>query len=155
TGVGSAARHRRGDRRASGRGALRRRRRRTRLRAHRLGGAETHGRAAGCLARAAAVGGGARRGDAMMAAALKRRPVTLGDLLGPEAGEHAATQVKDLVLDSRQVTPGAAFVAVAGAREHGARHAAEALGRGASVVLYEPAADIEAPPRPSVAVPRL
>jgi UDP-N-acetylmuramoyl-L-alanyl-D-glutamate--2,6-diaminopimelate ligase len=91
----------------------------------------------------------------MMAAALKRTTATLGDLLGPAAREHAALEIRDLVLDSRQVTPGAAFVAVAGAREHGARHAAEALRRGASAIVYEPGPEVCDVPEPCVAVPGL
>lgn len=44
-----------------------------------------------------------------------------------------------LTLDSRTVTPGAAFVALPGTRStHGLLHAAEALRRGAAVVLYDP-----------------
>src|SRR5690606_14210084 len=63
--------------------------------------------------------------------------------------------VRDLVLDSRQVTPGAAFVAVPGGTAHGLDHAAAALAHGAVVVLYEPRAANERVPGPSVAVPDL
>lgn len=45
-----------------------------------------------------------------------------------------------LRLDSRQVEPGDAFLAVAGASGHGLAHAAQARARGASCVLYEPPA---------------
>jgi UDP-N-acetylmuramoyl-L-alanyl-D-glutamate--2,6-diaminopimelate ligase len=91
----------------------------------------------------------------MMAAALRTEATTLGQLLGPDAGAHAAIEVTDLVLDSRQVTPGAAFIAVPGAREHGVRHAAEALRRGARVILYQPGPDVGPVPEPCVAVPGL
>jgi UDP-N-acetylmuramoyl-L-alanyl-D-glutamate--2,6-diaminopimelate ligase len=79
---------------------------------------------------------------------------TLGDLLGSAAGGFARLTITDLTLDSRQVTPGAAFVALAGAREHGLRYASQALARGAAVVLYEPTAAVHAP-EPCLAVPDL
>ena len=83
-------------------------------------------------------------------------PMRLGDLLGAAAGEHAALAITDLVLDSRHVTPGAAFVAVQGERAHGVEFAADALARGAAIVLYEPgAAAAVIAPRPSIAVPNL
>ncbi|HEY9182940.1 MAG TPA: UDP-N-acetylmuramoyl-L-alanyl-D-glutamate--2,6-diaminopimelate ligase, partial [Gammaproteobacteria bacterium] len=80
---------------------------------------------------------------------------TLGDLLGSGAGNHARLAITDLALDSRQVRPGAAFVAVAGGREHGLAYAREALERGAAVVLYEPSNVFVDPPEPSIAVPNL
>jgi len=89
----------------------------------------------------------------MAALAVARR--TLGDLLGSDAGNHARLAITDLVLDSRQVRPGAAFVAVSGGRDHGLAHAHEALQRGAAVVLYEPSNVFIDPPEPSIAVPNL
>jgi UDP-N-acetylmuramoyl-L-alanyl-D-glutamate--2,6-diaminopimelate ligase len=91
----------------------------------------------------------------MMAARSTNGGKTLGDLLGAAAGQHAALPITDLVLDSRQVTPGAAFVAVAGARAHGLHYADQALERGAAIVLYEPSADEPAPRGLSVPVPAL
>lgn len=89
----------------------------------------------------------------MMAAVVAA--MTLGELLGPAAGAHGATSVTDLVADSRQVTPGAAFVALAGSRSHGLDFAADALAAGAEIVLYEPVArDIDVPER-ALAVPGL
>ena len=64
--------------------------------------------------------------------------MALGELLGPAAGKHAALMVSNLVSDSREVTPGAAFVALPGARHHGLDFASAALAAGAAVVLYEP-----------------
>jgi UDP-N-acetylmuramoyl-L-alanyl-D-glutamate--2,6-diaminopimelate ligase len=90
----------------------------------------------------------------MMAAERHGAGTTLGELLGPLAGRHAALGVTELTLDSRAVRPGAAFVAVRGGREHGARYAADALARGAAVVLYEPETGL-AVPEPSIAVPSL
>jgi UDP-N-acetylmuramoyl-L-alanyl-D-glutamate--2,6-diaminopimelate ligase len=90
-----------------------------------------------------------------MMAALAARDRTLRDLLGAGAGAHGRVAITDLTLDSRAVRPGAAFVAVAGAREHGLKYARQALERGAAVVLYEPPQDGGEPPQPSVAVPNL
>jgi UDP-N-acetylmuramoyl-L-alanyl-D-glutamate--2,6-diaminopimelate ligase len=73
-----------------------------------------------------------------MAAAMRSAGMTLGDLLGHAAGAHAALEVSDLVLDSRQATAGSAFIALAGSRGHGLAHAQDAIARGARVVLYEP-----------------
>lgn len=91
----------------------------------------------------------------MMSAALTAAAMTLGDLLGPGAAGHAGMQISDLVIDSRQVTPGAAFVAVPGGERHGLQFAAEALGRGAAIVLYAPDAAHPEVPEPSLAVPGL
>ncbi|MBN1237987.1 MAG: UDP-N-acetylmuramoyl-L-alanyl-D-glutamate--2,6-diaminopimelate ligase [Gammaproteobacteria bacterium] len=81
-----------------------------------------------------------------MAAPTNDRTLTLGELLGAAAGGHHATRIADLVLDSREARPGAAFVAVQGGREHGLRHAADAVARGAPVVLFEPPAVGDAVP---------
>ena len=90
-----------------------------------------------------------------MAAARSSRGKTVGDLLGEAAGAYAKLVITDLTLDNRQVTPGAAFVAVAGARDHGLSYAAQALAHGAAIVLYEPSPLHAAVPRPSIAVPNL
>ena len=90
-----------------------------------------------------------------MMAALAERDRTLGDLLGAGAGGYARLGVTDLTLDSRAVRPGAAFLAVPGAREHGLKYARQALERGAAIVLYEPAPGSGEPPQPSLAVPNL
>ena len=91
----------------------------------------------------------------MMAATLTVAAMTLGELLGPAATDHADLSVTDLVVDSRQVTPGAAFLALPGATTHGLRFAAEARARGAVIVLYEPDAKHGAVAEPSLAVPGL
>jgi UDP-N-acetylmuramoyl-L-alanyl-D-glutamate--2,6-diaminopimelate ligase len=90
-----------------------------------------------------------------MSAALAVRGRHLGEVLGAEAGAFARVAVTDFTLDSREVVPGAAFVALAGGKEHGLRYAADALARGAAVVLYEPSAVYADPPSPSLAVPNL
>ncbi len=91
-----------------------------------------------------------------MMAAEKLAPTTLADLLGAEAARtHADLEITDLVSDSRDVTPGAAFVALAGERDHGLNHFEQALARGAVIVLYEPDAEYSAVAEPSLAVPDL
>jgi UDP-N-acetylmuramoyl-L-alanyl-D-glutamate--2,6-diaminopimelate ligase len=86
----------------------------------------------------------------MMAAAIAA--MTLGELLGPTAGLHSSLKISDLALDDRQVTTGAAFIAVAGGRQHGLQFATRALEHGAAVVLYEPSPDHPTVAEPSVAV---
>jgi UDP-N-acetylmuramoyl-L-alanyl-D-glutamate--2,6-diaminopimelate ligase len=87
-----------------------------------------------------------------MMAAFARRERTLGDVLGSAAGRYARLAITDLTLDSRAVVPGAAFVALRGARDHGIRHAGQALDRGAAIVLYEQGDDVGDAPQPSLAV---
>ena len=91
----------------------------------------------------------------MMAAALTLAAMTLGELLGPAAAQHADLRITDLVMNSRQATPGAAFVAVRGHRTHGLEFAAEARAGGAVMVLYEPDPAYPEVPAPSLAVPGL
>lgn len=60
-------------------------------------------------------------------------------LAGFEIGQPVPeVMVNDIVMDSRQVTPGAVFVAGSGARSHGLQYAEQACARGASVILWEP-----------------
>jgi UDP-N-acetylmuramoyl-L-alanyl-D-glutamate--2,6-diaminopimelate ligase len=88
----------------------------------------------------------------MMAAAVVAA-MTLGKLLGPAAGLHADLKIRDLVIDHRHVTAGAAFVAVPGSRVHGVSFAEQALERGAAVVLYEPSgAEGQVPHGPSIPI---
>ncbi|MGB8326274.1 MAG: UDP-N-acetylmuramoyl-L-alanyl-D-glutamate--2,6-diaminopimelate ligase, partial [Steroidobacteraceae bacterium] len=51
----------------------------------------------------------------------------------------------DLTLDSRNVMPGAAFLACRGQRSHGLGFAAQAVERGARAVIYEPADGVTVP----------
>jgi len=90
-----------------------------------------------------------------MAAAPDFIGTTLAEICGDPKIAYAHLLVSDLVLDSRDVRPGAAFVALAGARAHGLDFAAQALRRGAVVVLYDPDDTERDVPRPSVAIPRL
>jgi UDP-N-acetylmuramoyl-L-alanyl-D-glutamate--2,6-diaminopimelate ligase len=54
-------------------------------------------------------------------------------------------QIVDLALDSREVRAGSLFLALPGTKTHGLEHAADAAARGASAVLWEPAAGVEPP----------
>jgi len=59
-----------------------------------------------------------------------------------------AARVSDMTLDSREVRSGSLFLALAGGRTHGLKFAADAAARGASAVLWEPAADAVPPALP-------
>ncbi|MCX7072554.1 MAG: UDP-N-acetylmuramoyl-L-alanyl-D-glutamate--2,6-diaminopimelate ligase [Gammaproteobacteria bacterium] len=69
----------------------------------------------------------------------------------------ADVAITGLALDSRQVTPGALFLAVRGSASHGLAHVDAALARGAVAVAWEPAAGLAAPqlPVPAIAVDAL
>ncbi len=65
--------------------------------------------------------------------------------------------VRDLSLDSREIQPGDVFIALCGEQAHGLEFSAEAIARGAAVVLYEPRCEDEpvqaqASPVPMVAI---
>jgi len=68
-------------------------------------------------------------------------------------------EITDLTLDSRAVTPGAAFVALPGTRTHGIGFAAQAVKAGARAILWEPVAGVAAPRLPQgialIAIPQL
>jgi UDP-N-acetylmuramoyl-L-alanyl-D-glutamate--2,6-diaminopimelate ligase len=59
------------------------------------------------------------------------------------------SRVADLALDSREVRSGSLFFALPGRTVHGLKFAVEAVARGASVVLWEPAADSPPPKLPA------
>ncbi|MEC4748990.1 UDP-N-acetylmuramoyl-L-alanyl-D-glutamate--2,6-diaminopimelate ligase [Methylomicrobium sp. Wu6] len=63
----------------------------------------------------------------------------LTELLAGPMKFGPAVEITDLTLDSRQVAPGDAFIALSGANQHGLKHAAQAIERGAAVILYDPA----------------
>lgn len=78
---------------------------------------------------------------------------SLDDLLHgiADAGSAGGMVPADITLDSRCVTAGALFLACAGGRgRHGAAHVDEAVSRGATAVLFEPAPGW---PQPAVSVP--
>ena len=68
-------------------------------------------------------------------------------------------RVNDLTLDSRAVRPGSLFFALPGHAGHGLNFAADAVARGAGVVLWEPSAEFAAPHLPpnvfGAAIPHL
>jgi len=61
----------------------------------------------------------------------------LGELVPARGRLSANPLVTGLALDSRGVAPGDCFVALAGAREHGLKHAAAAVAAGAVAILTE------------------
>ena len=93
----------------------------------------------------------------MMAAAAVGTVMTLGELLGGVPAELSGIEITDLVMDSRQASPGAAFIAVQGGESHGLEYVREAVAHGASIVLFEPSPGVGAPAVdvPNVAVANL
>ena len=88
----------------------------------------------------------------MNAAAETATPVyraMLGSLLEGFASPSRDVELADLAFDSREVTPGAAFLACQGRTSHGLAHAATAVERGAIAVLWEPAPGVQAPTLPA------
>jgi UDP-N-acetylmuramoyl-L-alanyl-D-glutamate--2,6-diaminopimelate ligase len=77
-------------------------------------------------------------------------PRSLRELFTGDAAAVPDIRVSGLALDSRDVAPGALFLAVRGTQRHGLAHAAEAVRRGAAAVAWEPDADV---PAPELAVP--
>jgi UDP-N-acetylmuramoyl-L-alanyl-D-glutamate--2,6-diaminopimelate ligase len=73
---------------------------------------------------------------------------SLAALLEDIAVPSRDVELRDIELDSRRITPGAAFLACQGRTTHGLAHAADAVERGANAVLWEPAAGIEPPVLP-------
>lgn len=77
-------------------------------------------------------------------------PPRLDALLAGFASAVPALRIAGLAMDSRRVRSGDAFLAVRGSREHGLAHLSQALARGASAVLWEPAAGV---PEPQLELP--
>jgi UDP-N-acetylmuramoyl-L-alanyl-D-glutamate--2,6-diaminopimelate ligase len=84
------------------------------------------------------------------------RSMLLRDLLPDIAGIPGDLRITGLVMDSREVKPGCAFVAIAGFGAHGLKFVEQARAAGASAVLFEPPvpADLSAP-ADAIAVPNL
>ncbi|WP_053069721.1 UDP-N-acetylmuramoyl-L-alanyl-D-glutamate--2,6-diaminopimelate ligase [Xanthomonas sp. NCPPB 1128] len=83
------------------------------------------------------------------------RAMSLSQLLPGVALAHDV-QVSGLVMDSRAVRPGDAFVAIAGFGAHGLGFVEQARANGAVAVLYDPPAPAELPaPADAIAVPGL
>lgn len=84
------------------------------------------------------------------------RRMRLAELLPDVATVPADLVISGLVLDSRDVQAGDAFVAIAGFGVHGLLFTEQARAAGASAVLFEPPAPADiAPPADAIAVPGL
>jgi UDP-N-acetylmuramoyl-L-alanyl-D-glutamate--2,6-diaminopimelate ligase len=60
------------------------------------------------------------------------------ELLPGAVGLAQDGHIAGLTLDSRKLAPGEAFIALSGSNQHGLKYAAQALERGAAVILYDP-----------------
>ena len=67
-------------------------------------------------------------------------------LLGGLVDVPERLEVSDITLDSRSVTPGAAFLACRGRTHHGLDFAQQAIAAGARAILWEPAPGVTPPP---------
>lgn len=84
------------------------------------------------------------------------RAMPLSALLPDVASVPAGLVVSGLVLDSRDVRPGDAFVAIAGFGAHGLLYTEQARAKGAAAILFEPPAPAGIPaPAGAIAVPGL
>ena len=84
----------------------------------------------------------------------RRLPLT--KLLPDVATIPANLEITGLVMDSRDIPPGDAFVAIAGFGAHGLGFVDQARERGAAIILFEPPAPDDLPaPADAVAVPGL
>ena len=84
------------------------------------------------------------------------RTMRLAELLPDVAAVPADLEIGGLVMDSRDVAPGDAFVAIAGFGAHGLNFVAQARAAGAVAILFQPPApaDLSAP-ADAIAVPGL
>lgn len=84
------------------------------------------------------------------------RSMKLAALLPDIGGIRADLEVSGLVMDSREIRPGDAFVAIAGFGAHGLGFVEQARERGAAAILFEPPAPADLPaPADAIAVPGL
>ena len=84
------------------------------------------------------------------------RAMRLVELLPDVAGVPADLVITGLVMDSRSVKPGDAFVAIAGFGAHGLGFVDQARAAGASAILFEPPSPADLPaPADAIAVPGL
>ena len=74
-----------------------------------------------------------------------QRAMLLQDLFSGIDTAAPAITVTGLSANSRQLAPGALFLACAGLRNHGLKYLDAALSAGARAVAWEPAAGVEAP----------
>ncbi|HJW47660.1 MAG TPA: UDP-N-acetylmuramoyl-L-alanyl-D-glutamate--2,6-diaminopimelate ligase [Lysobacter sp.] len=84
------------------------------------------------------------------------RSMLLRELLSDVAGVPGDLRITGLVMDSREVKPGDAFVAIAGFGAHGLNFVEQARAARASAILFEPPAPADLPaPADAIAVPNL
>ena len=87
---------------------------------------------------------------------MSARAMLLAELLPDLESLSQELAITGLTMDSREVQPGDAFVAIAGFGQHGLAFARDAQAAGAAAVLYEPPAPQELPPpEDAIAVPGL
>ncbi len=85
-----------------------------------------------------------------------RRAMLLSELLPDVATVPRELAITGLVLDSREIAPGDAFVAIAGFGAHGLNFVGQARDAGASAILFEPPAPGDLPaPEDAIGVPNL
>jgi UDP-N-acetylmuramoyl-L-alanyl-D-glutamate--2,6-diaminopimelate ligase len=84
------------------------------------------------------------------------RPMRLAELLPDIAAVPADLEVTNLVMDSRALRPGDAFIAIAGFGAHGLNFVEQAKAAGARAILFEPPAPADTPaPADAIPVPGL
>ncbi len=84
------------------------------------------------------------------------RAMPLAELLPDVAGIPGDLRITGLVMDSRAVRPGDAFVAIAGFGAHGLKFVEQARAAGVAAILFEPPAPQDLPaPADAIAVPGL
>ncbi len=84
------------------------------------------------------------------------RRMRLAELLPDVAAVPADLEIGGLVMDSRDVAPGDAFVAIAGFGAHGLNFVDQARAAGAVAILFQPPAPADIPaPADAIAVPGL
>ena len=84
------------------------------------------------------------------------RRMTLAELLPDVAGIPAGLEISGLVLDSRDIRAGDAFVAIGGFGTHGLKFIDQARAANAVAILFEPPATADMPaPDDAIAVPDL
>lgn len=87
----------------------------------------------------------------MTGAAPQSRSRPLAELTRGLTEAPAGLHVSDVTLDSREVSPGALFLACRGQARHGLQFAAQAVSRGARAVLYETPSEAEGTEDPNLA----
>jgi UDP-N-acetylmuramoyl-L-alanyl-D-glutamate--2,6-diaminopimelate ligase len=85
------------------------------------------------------------------------RAMLLSELLPDVAAVPPTLAITGLVLDSRAIAPGDAFVAIGGFGTHGLHFVEQARAADAGAILFEPPVpdDVPAPPEDAIAVPGL